>query len=599
MSYDIKEMRERLHIRQLEGLGQRLEDDIVWMLDKAGIYYRVFNRIKTPESISRKLEKEGYGFGDDEKKLQDVIGLRVIVYYSDDMKVVKHIIDKIFRRDGEWSKTENNDDEFKASKLNGVFYIPDEYMEVYNGDLGGYPIDYTFEVQLRTVSFEGWHEIEHDMRYKSPYGGKFWEHNEELSRILNSILANLELCDWTTISVFDKLASFHYEESNWEMMLKSKFRLKFDTKPLSYEIIDFLNEHPDVASAFIRADRITVIYELLREERAKSLTYDRLVKVANSSIGNYDEKTRRNLAKICNDLTKDEKIQKNERQELDEIESTPCFRLNVKLTNKTEEDVPKNFMKAIEIIGTWAQAKFRNIMNDIPTIPVDYEKHLPGFHIKILGNLTLGFYKLSLEHIDPTRLSVVWTTHVSLEKSSRGIYMKVEGDYSHIPERLVKDSFSKPRFVDEIFKQIGFEDVIPLSLKPSVVNTIEEVGKISELLKDSKRELPVILAVENEDSKQQINLSRLAETVGTYAHVFVFSRSVLPELAESSDYTKEELEGSVWVNFKGGDVLFFTKEMIASSRFDLDRYVFDRGDVNEKAFRHKLVRLIKEKNCRS
>lgn len=37
--------------------------------------------------------------------------------------------------------------------------------------------------------------------------------------------------------------------------------------------------------------------------------------------------------------------------------------------------------------------------------------------------------------------------------------------------------------------------------------------------------------------------------------------------------------------------------MIADSRFDFNKYAFDQGNVYEKAFRHKLVRLIKEKNC--
>ena len=77
---------------------------------------------------------------------------------------------------------------------------------VYNGDISFLPIDATFEVQLRTISFEGWHEIEHDMRYKSPYGDDFWR--EDLSRTLNSVLANLELCDWTTLNVFEKLADY-------------------------------------------------------------------------------------------------------------------------------------------------------------------------------------------------------------------------------------------------------------------------------------------------------------------------------------------------------------------------------------------------------
>ena len=44
------------------------------------------------------------------------------------------------------------------------------------------------------------------MRYKSPYGDDFWR--EDLSRTLNSVLANLELCDWTTLNVFEKLADY-------------------------------------------------------------------------------------------------------------------------------------------------------------------------------------------------------------------------------------------------------------------------------------------------------------------------------------------------------------------------------------------------------
>lgn len=68
------------------------------------------------------------------------------------------------------------------------------------------------------------------MRYKSPYGGEFWRNNEDLSRTLNCVLANLELCDWTTLNVFEKLARYHYEEGNWEMMIKGRFRLRFAGK---------------------------------------------------------------------------------------------------------------------------------------------------------------------------------------------------------------------------------------------------------------------------------------------------------------------------------------------------------------------------------
>lgn len=120
---------------------------------------------------------------------------------------------------------------------------------------------------------------------------------------------------------------------------------------------------------------------------------------------------------------------------------------------------------------------------------------------------------------------------------------------------------------------------------------------LSEFIADHSRTLPVILAVEEEDSERQININRLAETVGTYAHVFLLSKKAIPMMVEKSDYTTEELTGAVWVTFQNGEDKFYTRERIANSRFDFNKYAFDSGNVYEKAFRHKLVRLIKEKNC--
>jgi hypothetical protein len=162
---------------------------------------------------------------------------------------------------------------------------------------------------------------------------------------------------------------------------------------------------------------------------------------------------------------------------------------------------------------------------------------------------------------------------------------------------MVRDSFSKPRFVDEIFRRIGYEDVIPMSLKVGRIRTMNEVENLSSFIADHRRSLPVILAVEEEDKERQINITRLAETVGTYAHVFLIEKAAIPLLVEISDYTKEELFGAVWVTFPGGEDKFYTRDMIANSRFDFNKYAFDEGNVYEKAFRHKLVRLIKERNC--
>ena len=595
MKYREEDIQEKIYITQLEGIGERLEEDIAGILNRTGLYFRVFNRAKTPSSIAQKLNKEGYGFGEGEKKLQDLIGLRIVVYYQDDMDIIRTIMERTFRRVGEWSKTESTNEEFKASKLNGVFRIPEEYQRIYSGNFSEFPIDRTFEVQLRTVSFEGWHEIEHDMRYKSPHGDEFWRNNEDLSRTLNCVLANLELCDWSTLSVFDKLSYYHYEEGNWEMMMKGKFRLRFDVQPLSPEFISFLDENPGVAYCLYRCDRASVIFALM-QERHESITYDLVLKAANESVAAYDTKLQRRLAKLCREVFKKDRSLKPEHLDLRPLDVTPSFRLHVVLCHNPAQDVQQEFMSAVQMIGTWAQGRFRNIVDDIPTTPVDYEFHVPGFNIRILGNLSLGFYKLSLDYVDTTRKGVVWQTNVSLELSER-IRMKVDCDYCHTPYRLVRDSFAKPRFVDEIFRRIGYEDVIPMSLKPGKIKTMKELEQVSAFISDHSRNLPVILAVEEEDPERQININRLTETIGTYAHVFILDKKAIPILVEMSDYTTNELTGAVWVTFSGGEDKFYTRDMIADSRFDFNKYAFDQGNVYEKAFRHRLVRLIKEKNC--
>lgn len=67
---------------------------------------------------------------------------------------------------------EPNKDSFKASRYNIIYSLTDELSDVLNlGDDFNH-IDSTFELQIRTIFSEGWHEVEHDLRYKCT---KDWE----------------------------------------------------------------------------------------------------------------------------------------------------------------------------------------------------------------------------------------------------------------------------------------------------------------------------------------------------------------------------------------------------------------------------------------
>ena len=161
--------------------------------------------MKAPDSMLDKLILKDYrrpGTDNQDKKMQDLIGIRIILYYADDVEIVKNFLDTIFSMPGVWNTTEANEYEFRAMKINGIFKLPGYLSKtIVNPELGDY-VDDTFEIQVRTNSFEGWHEIEHDMRYK---GSAFGTGNEALARKMNSILATLELCDDSVVGLIEDL----------------------------------------------------------------------------------------------------------------------------------------------------------------------------------------------------------------------------------------------------------------------------------------------------------------------------------------------------------------------------------------------------------
>lgn len=66
-------------------------------LDKAGIYYRIFARIKAAHSTAIKLIEKEDKYKKRKKGMQDIIGVRVALYYYDDIFVCKKILSNIFR----------------------------------------------------------------------------------------------------------------------------------------------------------------------------------------------------------------------------------------------------------------------------------------------------------------------------------------------------------------------------------------------------------------------------------------------------------------------------------------------------------------------
>jgi ppGpp synthetase/RelA/SpoT-type nucleotidyltranferase len=147
----------RNELPQLEQLAEQASDQLQAALREQNIQLNTFERrIKTEESLAGKLEKKGYKY----KTLNDVtdvVGIRVVTYYTDDVDKVAVIAKNIF--DIDWKNSVDK----RKHQLNSFGYLSLHYIcYLKKGPLRNIP----FEIQMRTALQHVWSAIEHDIGYK-------------------------------------------------------------------------------------------------------------------------------------------------------------------------------------------------------------------------------------------------------------------------------------------------------------------------------------------------------------------------------------------------------------------------------------------------
>ena len=138
-------------------------------LETVRLILQSLSRIKTASSMAHKFELKDYGA--ENKKLQDLGGSTYKSLFDDDVEICQNIVENTFMMIA-WSTSERSEEEFKPTKLNGVCRLPEHSDLRFLPETWKMYIDDTFEIQIKTMFFEGWHEIEHDMRYKGKNCGK-------------------------------------------------------------------------------------------------------------------------------------------------------------------------------------------------------------------------------------------------------------------------------------------------------------------------------------------------------------------------------------------------------------------------------------------
>lgn len=270
----------------LINVERNLTSDILEKIAAIGILCKVFSRAKDIDSIEEKIRRKkednaGEDYYGHEKKMQDLIGIRIVTYFYEDVDLLWEFFSSEYTVIDE-STNRQSDSNFEPQRRNMVCSLPEQQKEIIKEVKQANPIyqicDNTFEIQFRTMLSEGWHEIDHALRYKSK---KEWELLNEESRMFNGIYATLETSDRATKQLFDEMAYKHYKQKNWEAMIRTKFRLHFAHEPLDKQLINILNEKQSLAKDLYKYERKTFLKKIISSGLRMKVTFDNMVYALN------------------------------------------------------------------------------------------------------------------------------------------------------------------------------------------------------------------------------------------------------------------------------------------------------------------------------
>lgn len=569
-------------IEEINNVKMSLLNTLVTKLNNAGIYFNSTSRIKSESSLLHKLETGKYSMQEGGRKIQDIIGIRINLFYLEDMDICEKILEETFLLDN-WSKTKNEENKFEAQKCNGVFRIPSKYLRNIPASVWNKPFDQTFEVQLRTVLFEGWHEIEHEMRYKYKLGSDsketdLWTGHEDLSRVMNSIIANLELCDWSIMQIFNSIHDSQYKEKNWENAIRSKYRLRITQDPLKPELREYLDNNPDIVAQFHTVSKRELVEILLNKKYHKELTPDRVIYLINKEIVHNEYISRL----------------------LDKEQFVPAVRPEVKTEIKPmvpnvvyshRVGIPAaGYDKACEIIYKWVREHISMVFPQMPEELTSVDYSTIGYKVYI--TYEAGEFHMDFQHISNSEAGVIW--HVTVDMVSAGDIYDVNVENICETINVKERRYSRPKFMKDMFNQVGFVDA---GIVMEEGSSPEEISydKLNAIVESPDRYMPIIVIVKPDEIPDWaidcdgyiLRTDMLKKTLNGLCHVYLCSGDCKKRY--EVEYGKESVDGGVMMWEKNSNYpIFYSMDIINQSFFEEVNHSINENVEYEKSFRYSL-----------
>ena len=157
------------------------------------------HRVKTRESLEGKLRRRNENFSEI-TDLRDLVGVRLICYYSDDVDNVAAVVRDLFSVD--WVHSTDRRELIDTTQFG---YVSLHYSCRLPHDVG-YPehlYRYRFEIQMCTMLQHTWAEIEHDLGYKNEY-----ELPRSIRRDFSKVAGLLEVADDYFVKLRDRVNAY-------------------------------------------------------------------------------------------------------------------------------------------------------------------------------------------------------------------------------------------------------------------------------------------------------------------------------------------------------------------------------------------------------
>ncbi len=218
------------HRHQYQETLNKIYKRVRKILIKTDVNYNIKYRLKSFDSYFDKLMRMRRE-GEDFTLINDLLGLRIVLPFLEDVELVQELITKNFKIiEIEYKGAKNSFREFSYDSIHILVDISDKHVK----DTIPY-MRKVCEIQVRTTLQDAWAEVEHELIYKSNLSMP----NDSIKRKMASLNASLTLSD----IIFQEIRDYQKGLAQWREQRHDSFIEKVQgNSPIS--LVNLMEEPP-------------------------------------------------------------------------------------------------------------------------------------------------------------------------------------------------------------------------------------------------------------------------------------------------------------------------------------------------------------------